>query len=450
MISTLLCLFAFLTAYAAGRRSLRAGVVATLSAGYVYGILRANLPETLSHFIFDAAVLGLYASRLAWAWRRAGREMQTLQRWLFFLLAWPVILLLVPVQDPLVELVGLRGNIFFLPFILLGACLESRDLSRISLWLAGLNLFAFVFAVLEYQFGVDRFFPLREGVTSIIYSSKDLVQNTEFRIPATFSGAHAYASTMTMTIPFLAGAWLDPQTRLRHRLLLAGALAASSLGVFMAAARTHIVILFVLLAIVTFSRRLSVATQLGWVMMLIGLGALVLNEERLQRFFNLKDTAAVSARLSYSMHDGVLSAAATYPMGNGLGGGGTSMPYFLQNRVRKTKVAIESEYVRIMMEQGAPGLILWVAFLCWAMGRGLFRKAADWRLGHYLALCVCVAYFSTGLVGVGTLTSIPQTCLLMMATGWLASGSRERKELHWRPAPDLVCGQAMAAGYGKQ
>lgn len=450
MISSLLCIIGFLAAFFAARRSLTAGVAATLAAGYVYGILRANLDETASHFIFDAAVLGLYAARLMWAWRIVGRQSQTLLRWVFFLLLWPTILLFIPVQDPLVELVGLRGNIFFLPFLLFGACLESRDLYRIGLWLAALNLFAFVFAGVEYFLGVDRFFPLREGVTSIIYASKDLAENTAFRIPATFSGAHAYASTMASTLPFLVGAWLGPLARPRHQILLLGALGASLLGVFMAAARTHIVIALGLLAVVTLSRRLTMITLTGWLVLLVGLGVLVFREERLQRIFTLKDTGYVSDRLSYSVHEGVLTAAAAYPLGNGLGGGGTSMPYFLEGRVQKTKVSIESEYVRIMMEQGVPGLILWVAFLCWAMGRGAMRKAADWELGRRLAWCVCAAYFTSGLMGIGTLTSIPQTCLLMIAAGWLAAGSRDKKEQNWVMTTEFAYGQALPAGYGER
>ena len=59
MLSVVLCLFAFMFAYAAGRRSLVAGLATVFTVGYFYGILRANVPEPSSHFIFDAAVVGL-------------------------------------------------------------------------------------------------------------------------------------------------------------------------------------------------------------------------------------------------------------------------------------------------------------------------------------------------------------------------------------------------------
>ena len=60
MLSVGLCLLAFMFSYAAGRRSLSAGLATVFTVGYFYGILRANIPEPFSHFIFDAGVVGLY------------------------------------------------------------------------------------------------------------------------------------------------------------------------------------------------------------------------------------------------------------------------------------------------------------------------------------------------------------------------------------------------------
>ena len=55
-------------------------------------------------------------------------------------------------------------------------------------------------------------------------------------------------------------------------------------------------------------------------------------------------------------------------MGNGLGGGGTSMPYFLESQVRHP-VQIENEYGRIMLEEGLPGLALWLGLILWTVTR---------------------------------------------------------------------------------
>ncbi len=65
-MSSALCILAFLvTAYVA-RKSLVGGIVTALAVGYFYGILRANLNEMMSHFIFDGAVIGLYVGWLHW------------------------------------------------------------------------------------------------------------------------------------------------------------------------------------------------------------------------------------------------------------------------------------------------------------------------------------------------------------------------------------------------
>ena len=65
-----LCGLAFVAALIGAWRSTVAGMGVVLTVGYLFGILRANFPDTYSHFIFDSAVLGLYLSLLAGLWRR--------------------------------------------------------------------------------------------------------------------------------------------------------------------------------------------------------------------------------------------------------------------------------------------------------------------------------------------------------------------------------------------
>src|SRR2546426_1019588 len=100
MTSIILCVAALAFTYVAGRRSLVAGLVTVFVVGYAYGILRANVPETFSHFVFDAAVVGLYITQLP---RRGSREeergREVLKFWIGMLTVWPFILFLVPVQD---------------------------------------------------------------------------------------------------------------------------------------------------------------------------------------------------------------------------------------------------------------------------------------------------------------------------------------------------------------
>src|SRR5437867_6950575 len=180
MTSFGLCGLSLVFVYLAARRSLPAGLLATLIVGYAYGITRANYPDGYTYFVFDAAVLGLYGAQLfrllSGAERRSLRQLQT---WVLVLIAWPVLLMFLPFQDPLIRLVGLRGNIFFVPFLLLGARLESRDLHRLAIGIAVLNLSAAALAGVEFFVGIERFFP-RNMTTDIIYRSSALLNQTAY------------------------------------------------------------------------------------------------------------------------------------------------------------------------------------------------------------------------------------------------------------------------------
>ena len=161
------------------------------------------------------------------------------------------------------------------------------------------------------------------------------------------------------------------------------------------------------------------SAPIRWLVALCGIGLLVFTQERLQRFEQLSDTELVTQRFASSVNSGFAELIGRYPLGNGLGGGGTSIPYFLQYLI-KDPVRIENEYGRILLEQGIPGLCLWICFIAWALTRKN-DDANKWSFGRQLGWFTCAAYFATGLIGTGLLTSIPQTCLLLLTTGWIAS-----------------------------
>lgn len=427
MTSILICVAAFAFCYAAARRSLAAGLITVFTVGYFYGILRANLPEASSHFIFDAGVVGLYAAQL---FREGSREerrrQQLLKIWVGALVAWPFLLFFFPSQDYAVQLVGLRGNVFLLPFILLGARLRGGDVRKLAVAFAVLNLIAFAFACAEYFLGVERFFP-QNRVTELIYRSvvDENYENPDrlaaLRIPSTFTGAHAFASMMVLTFGFLFGAWIQKREgRRNQKRLLVAAMAVSILGVFMAAVRSPFIILMLLLAVIVASGRLR---KQGWallLLMLFGIGWVVSSEERLQRFTTLRDVDYVGERVHWSVNESFLELAVEYPMGNGLGGGGTSMPYWLQGRVIPPTNYMENEYARIVLEQGVLGLCLWVGFIAWVFTRRTTARQSEWFMGRRLLWVACAACFATGMIGKGLLTSIPGTALLLLSLGWVA------------------------------
>lgn len=415
-----LCILAFALAVMASRRSVAGGLSTVISIGYFYGILRANFPEAASHFIFDSAVLGFY---LALLFRRQSLEIRVRSRgvflWLIALVALPAIVALIPMQDPLVQLVGLRGAIFLLPFLLFGARLTEEEVLRVTMVLAVLNLIAFTAAAVEFRVGIEAFYPHNNN-TDLIYRSADVGSSDQYRIPAIFTGSHAYAGAMVMSLPFLIGAWTLAGVGRRQKVLLFCAIIASILGVFAAASRVHTIVLAIVVLSTLLSGRIRMPTRV-LMLGLVGIIAIVVvAEKRLQRFTTLQDSEMVSSRVAGSVNTTFFELLLEYPFGNGLGGGGTSIPYFLEDRIHN-RVVLENEYARIVLEQTVIGLGLWIAFIGWFMFRRFTRSASHWGLGQQLGWIACVAYFGTGMIGTGLLTSIPQTVLMLFCMGWVSA-----------------------------
>jgi hypothetical protein len=413
-----LCSVVLVACFIAGRRSLATGLGVLMVVGYTYGIVRANVPGALTHFLFDIGVVGFYLSLLS---RRLTlvqrRRVQVLMPWLALLAGWPILLFFLPVQDPLVQLVGLRGQIFFLPFLLIGAMLESDDYFVLARWLAVLNLVAFGFAVAEYFEGLERFFP-RNADTMLIYSANDLSGYTAYRIPSTFVASASYCGVMVCTMPLLLNAWTRRRTGRLEYWLFMMALVASLLGVFMGASRSWAAIMILALVSAFLTGHMTFRVLLGSIALAVCVGWIVANNPRLQRFTTLTDATMVENRLGISINESFFDALHDYPMGNGLGGGGTSIPYFLQDRV-KNSVAMENEYGRILLETGIPGLMIWLIFIFWAVARTI--PDSEWGLALRLTRDLLAVTFATAVLGTGLLTWIPGTSLILVFMGWIAT-----------------------------
>ena len=418
----LACIAAFFICYSTARESLGKGILAVLTVGYGYGIFRAHFLDSFGYFLFDSAVLGVYAGSLRCFTtppRTPGER--TLTHWVHLLIFIPVIMALLPFQDYWVQLVGLRGNIFFLPFLLLGARLDANDRCHLGLGLSVLNLLALSVAVAELLWGVDHFFP-QNSVTDLVYMSHDVGSMNAYRIPATFANAHSYGGQMVMSLPFIIGAWSQPVRKAWYGPILTGGVLAAAIGVFLSAARVHFIALTVLVLISTFSLKLRTTQRLAWIAMVGFMFYLVMSHERMQRFKTLEDQGVVTSRIEGSINASLMDALIQYPMGNGIGGGGTSLPYFLADRVQRP-MAIESEYGRIQLELGVFGLGAWVAFLFWFFTRPKPRSNDPWFVGKRLAWAVCSTNCVLAAIGTGLLTAIPISALMMLAFGWLVTDS---------------------------
>jgi hypothetical protein len=414
------CSVAFLAAFVLTWRSVAFGLGTVLTVGYCFGIMRANFLDTLSYFAFDAAVLGFFLSYFGGGGLKTilDPNLLALQRWTFMLIAWTVLMFLIPLQHPLVQLVGLRGNAYLLPFILVGGRLTRDDAIGLALWLGVLNHVAFGFAVAEYFIGVPSFFP-ENAVTEIIYKSKDIANYTAMRIPSTFSSSASYGGTMVLTVPWLLGAWIQPRLVDWQKMFLVSATAVAMVGIFLCGARMCTVLLGVVAVVATFSRHLRSSTiWLVWSLLIAGVVYIVSGEERLRRFMSLQDADAVADRIHGSVNVVFLDLVIKYPFGNGLGAGGTSIPAFLHNLVQNP-VGIENEYGRILLEQGLAGLALWIVFVIWFLGRRPVAPRDSWQFGKTLMWCLCLASFVSAMIGVGLMTSIPSSSIFFLSIGFV-------------------------------
>jgi hypothetical protein len=421
MLALSLCGGALLLCYFAGRRSLEGGLVAVLTVGYFYGIVRANVPGTYSYFIFDAGVLGLYAAQLLKPLSPADRlRIQSLMPWLGVLIGWPALLLLLPIQDPMVQLVGLRAHVFLLPFLFFGARLHPEQIRRLALGLAVLNLVAFGFAVAEFTLGVERFYP-RNTATELIYRSRDVQTGglaAAFRIPAIFANAQLYGATMVMTLPLLMGLWLRRHfAGLGERVLLTAAVFASALGVFFSASRVNFLILTVLVLATTLSGRLKLGGRVAAVVMVGVVAWIVSQQERLFQRLTILTWDSFVERIAWSINDSLIAFMFGLPFGNGLGGGGTNMPYFLAHLVRDGR-AIENHYGTLLLELGTPGLFLWLCFIAWILTRRTTPRDNPWHFARRLYRITVAAYFGQALIGVGLMSALPFSALFLLAIGW--------------------------------
>jgi hypothetical protein len=225
---------------------------------------------------------------------------------------------------------------------------------------------------------------------------------------------------MVISLPWIAGAWVQHHRKQWHKNVLLAGVIAALLGVFMSATRSHFLELIVLITVFTFSARLRPIYRVGWLAILLLVGYIVATNERLQRFTTLNDTEYVSTRFQSSVNVNLIDAVTQYPFGLGLGGGGTSIPYFLADRVNRP-IAVESEIGRIHLETGLIGMVAWIGFIIWVFTRPRAHRGEPWFLGLRLAWFGCLAFSAMGIIGIGVLTAIPSSAVFLLSIGRIAN-----------------------------
>jgi len=429
---------AFLFTLLRTRQGVAKGLESLLAVGYAYGIVRANFPDGRSHFAFDFALLGLYLAHFSQRPSARGvAQGRPAVFWLKVLAVLPALYFLVPVQHPLIQLVGLRAAVLFLPLIVIGARLELEDLGRLARSLAVLNVAAVAFAFAELLLGVEVFYP-RNQVTELIYRSTDVGVDQAMRIPATFTSSHAFAGTLVGTLPILLGSWSHLAKGRRERTLLFAAIGVTALGIFLSGARLPVIILVVLVSIAFLSGRLLARRKIALAVGGVAVALLISTTERFQRFLTLRDTAFVEERVASSVNLGFFEVVWDYPLGVGLGrAAGTSIPFFLAD-LADPQIGMENEYSRLALEQGIIGLAVWAVFILWTLTRSVSWAPPSWSLGARMIQVTVAVIWVTSMIGTGTLTSIPGTSLLLLYMGLLSSGQAREAPEAARPQRFLV------------
>jgi hypothetical protein len=419
-MNILIVLVAFAGSLLATSRSLGWGFLAVFAVGYFNGVARANFLSVYTTFMFDSAVLGLYLGSFSRPTRvPAGFRSASARSFVLFLIAWPALLTLVPINNILVQFVALRSTVWFLPALLIATRLTASDLAVMARGLAVLNLLALAVGIYLYQYGVEALYP-KNAVTVTIFMSNDVAGHKYHRIPSTFLNAHSYGGTMLFTLPLLLDRLAGVGVRMVDRGLAAAGVVAAAGGLLMCGARTPMVQFAVTLAVAWVLSRLSLVIGLIGAV-LVGCGLWVASSnERFQRSSTLGDTEYVTKRIATSANASFLELLRDYPMGAGMGSAfGTSIPYFLAD-VAPEAIGMENELSRILIDQGWVGLGGWLAFVGWLYARPpSSRPPAPWRLGVSFMYSVTLSIWMTALIGAGTLSSIPGSILLLTQMGVL-------------------------------
>jgi hypothetical protein len=71
-----------------------------------------------------------------------------------------------------------------------------------------------------------------------------------------------------------------------------------------------------------------------------------------------------------------------------------------------------------LLEQGIIGLLLWIAFIVWYFFNRVTFFKDDWLTGRRMAWYLCLLIFLIGAIGIGTLSSVPNSFLFLVFLGW--------------------------------
>jgi len=416
-----LCFVTFGGAVALCRRSLGAGTGFVLLVGCIYGWLRCWFYNPATHFAFDASLLGLYAVAFTGRHGPVSGSSRALQNWALVLAVIPLLVLfaspLIEGQPFIIQLVGLRSVLLFVPTIFIATWLTDPDVEVLSDWALLSVVVGTTFAVGELILGVDQFFPVN-AASRHIFSAADAGPTYETRIPASFGSSHLYGGTMVALIPFLV---LRLERRRRFQTLTKIGLVAAAGGAFLCSARIPVLTLMALVVVWSVATRNKRSFIVSVTLAAIAISVLVVSSARFRRYETLRDSEVLETRLGLSVNRGLVDIVLENPVGSGLASAvGTSIPYFLADDA-KPQEGLESEFSRLALELGVGGFTAWLLFVLWSLARDFRHLKRFGGAVDALMWAVCVAAWLTGLIGAGVLNAIPGTFLVVMQMAFVAA-----------------------------
>jgi hypothetical protein len=423
-----LCVVALATSLVLSRASIGRGLGWVLLVGCLSGWLRCRIFDGFSHFIFDAALLGCYLQCARFHLESKSVESRVLDGWVLLLLAVPTLVLLcspfIGGQPFLVQLVGLRSSLLFVPTLALAARMTEDDVREFSSWAGVSAVIATGFALAELAVGVEAFFPLN-AATATLYRTFAVAGQT-LRLPACFATSHLYGGAVVALIPILWTRLEDPS---RRRDLTALYLACATSAAFLCSARIPVLLLAALvLTIITLGWKSPLVTMSA-VAAVAAIWIFVGAEERFRRYETLGSEDVVAERIHWSVNNNLLDIIMDAPLGHGLASAvGTSIPYFLLDDALPQE-GLESEVSRLALELGVIGLAVWILFVGRSLLAGFIAARRSGRVSDALMFVSLGVTTATALIGVGVMSAIPGTLLLFLQIGWL---SRKGAELSQR------------------
>jgi hypothetical protein len=337
-------------------------------------------------------------------------------------------------QPFLVQLVGLRSSLLFVPTLAFATRMTERDAQEFSSWAGVSAVVATGFAIAELAFGVETFFPLN-AATDRLYQTF-AVDGQTLRLPACFASSHLYGGTLVGLIPFLWGRLEGP---LRKRGLTVLYLACAASAAFLCSSRIPVLLLAALvLTIVALGWRspiLTICAVAAVVVIWVVVGA----EERFRRYETLGREDVVTERVHWSVNNGLLDIIVDAPLGHGLASAvGTSIPYFLAEDALPQE-GLESEVSRVALELGVFGLVVWVLFGVRSLVGAFVAAQRSKKLSDALMFVSLGVTAATALIGVGVMSAIPTTLLIFLQIGWLLRREVEfSRRVRPRPLMELA------------